>query len=496
MIEDRLRQITSVRSRITIGNLLLIALFILSVPIIFAEYNFLVNRLEQVTDVEIRADRLLLQASTRVAVSRTNLSRYIQGFTPDAQAALLETEQAIALLQEAAELPIDAEQQQTIGAIIVDLTEYDRLINEVVESRQTAEGQMAQLDAQALQLGSDVGVFIAQTIQESEVRVAATNEAILSEVQNQIVVLLVIYVVILSVSFFFARQIQQSITSPIAALQQGADQFRQGKWDTTIPVSGNDELSSLAATFNQMASDLAESRISLEQRVSQRSQSLEISAQVSHNLSSILDLDAFTIAVVEQLQDTFGYYYVQLYLATDTNDSLFLKSATGEAGQKMRIRGHRIEIGHGIVGKAAVSREVVVAPNVVDDPNWLSNPLLPETKSEAAIPIVSRDRVLGVLDIQHDLMDGISKEEISLLQSISDQIAIALENARLFDQIQRQAKREAFLNQVTQKIQMASSVDQVLQITAQELSKVLNADFTSVELSNPNTPANGHEKTT
>jgi GAF domain-containing protein len=100
------------------------------------------------------------------------------------------------------------------------------------------------------------------------------------------------------------------------------------------------------------------------------------------------------------------------------------------------------------------------------------------------------------MDIQDSRMDGIGVEEISLLNSIIDQIAIALENARLFNHIQRRARYEALLNQVTQKIQIASSVDQVLQITAQELGKALNADFASVELSKPKTPANGHEKST
>jgi GAF domain-containing protein len=207
-------------------------------------------------------------------------------------------------------------------------------------------------------------------------------------------------------------------------------------------------------------------------------------------------LDAFATAVVEQLQSTFGYYYVQLYLSNNTNDVLSLKSATGRAGQKMLIRGHHIEKGSGIVGKAAVSKEVVVAPDVTQDSEWLSNPLLPETKCEAAVPIISRDVVLGVLDIQHNILNGINEEEITLLQSISDQIAIALENARLFDQIQRQANYESLLNQVTQKIQTASSVDQVLQITAQELGRALNADYTSVQLGTIKSPANGHEKAT
>jgi sigma-B regulation protein RsbU (phosphoserine phosphatase) len=243
-----------------------------------------------------------------------------------------------------------------------------------------------------------------------------------------------------------------------------------------------------------MAADLAESQIFLERRVAQRTQSLETIADVSSNLSSILDKDAFSIAVVEQLRDTFDYYYVQLYLANDTNDIYTLKSATGLAGQRMLIRGHRLNKGQGLVGKAAASQEVVVAPDVTKNPNWLSNPLLPETKSEAAVPIISRKVVLGVLDIQHNIVNGITEEEVILLKSISDQVAIALENARLFEKIQEQAKHEAVLNRIAQKIQLASSIDQVLQITAQELGRVLNAEYTSVELGKQNGSAKGNVK--
>ncbi|MFZ0543890.1 MAG: GAF domain-containing protein, partial [Candidatus Promineifilaceae bacterium] len=334
-----------------------------------------------------------------------------------------------------------------------------------------------------------------QIIQQSSARVDEVNEAVFNEAQTRLIILIVAYIVLLILSIIMARFIRLSITRPIASLQLGTEQFQQGNWEVPVPISGNDELTALANTFNQMATDLSESRTLLEQRVAQRTRALETSAEISHNLSSILDQDAFSIAVVEQLQSTFGYYYVQLYLTAESNEGLRLKSATGQAGQRMLIRGHHLQRGEGIVGKAAATQEAVVVPDVTQSADWLNNPLLPETKSEAAIPVISRGALLGVLDIQHNVLDGIPSDEAVLLQSISDQIAIALENARLFEQIQRRASHEALLNQMTQKIQLASSVDQVLQITAQELGKALNADFTSIELGKkPERPANGHQK--
>jgi nitrate/nitrite-specific signal transduction histidine kinase len=495
MIENYLRQLTTVRSRITAGNLALVFLFLLTIPMIFLNRSYLIDRFQEVVEVEVRADHQLFHASAAVSDSRNNLSSYVQGFTADPLAALEDAGEAINLLEEAAALPLEASQRQTIDNVLVDLAEYERLLNEIEADRQAGQDQMAALEAQTLQLGSDLAVRIDQLIQQSADRVEAANQAVLEEARIRVTGLLVVYLLILVVSFFMARIIQRSITAPIATLQQGAEQFRQGNWEVTVPVSGNDELTSLATTFNQMATDLIESRFFLEHRVAQRTRSLEMSAQISHNLSTILEQEAFSIAVVEQVQSTFNYYYVQLYLTRSTSDSLFLKSGTGLAGQRMLIRGHSIEKGQGIVGKAATTREVVYAPDVTQSPDWLENPLLPETKSEAAVPIISRGLLLGVLDIQHNILNGIDSEELALLQSISDQIAIALENAKLFEQLQRQADHEALLNRVTQKIQLASSVDQVLQITAQELGKALRADFTSVRLGKElDRPTNGHEK--
>lgn len=494
MIENYLRRLTTVRFRTRVGSLILAIFFVLSISLIITNNSFFFNQLRELTEVEFHADRLLLQASAEIAASRSNLSRYIQGFTSNAEASLMDISEAAGFLEEIAGLPIDSGRRQEIEDLQAKLTEYEELIREIETSHQSGEGQVSQLEVEALQFGSDLGIQVDQMIQENEGRVEAADEAIIADAQTRLVVLLAAFALLLLLSIVLARFIQRSITQPIETLQEAAEQFRQGKWDTAVPVAGNDELTLLSSTFNQMATDLAESQIFLEQRVAQRTRSLETSAEVSHNLSSILDQDAFSIAVVEQLQTTFGYYYVQLYLANEANDAFFLKSATGVVGQKMLIRGHQLKKGKGIVGQAAASQDVVVAPDVFQNPNWLSNPLLPDTKSEAAFPIISQGTVLGVLDIQHNIIHGISDEEIVLLKSISDQIAIALENAKLFEQFQQQASREALLNQVTRKIQLASSVDQVLQIAAQELGKALNADYTSVKLGKQNSPSNGHEK--
>ena len=113
---------------------------------------------------------------------------------------------------------------------------------------------------------------------------------------------------------------------------------------------------------------------------------------------------------------------------------------------------------------------------------WLPNPLLPETLSEAAIPISSGSQVLGVLDVQHNQVNGLQEDDLSLLQSLAGQVAISWQNARSFEQSKAQAEVETMANLIGQKIQRASSLDEVLQTAAREVGLALGAARVSASL--------------
>jgi GAF domain-containing protein len=162
---------------------------------------------------------------------------------------------------------------------------------------------------------------------------------------------------------------------------------------------------------------------------------------------------------------------------------------TGEAGRIMLARGHRLPTGRGLVGRAASTGQVVLVPDTRQDPQWLPNPLLPETRSEAAVPITVGGQVIGVLDVQQNTAGGLTQADAELLQSIASQVGIALQNARVYEQTRRQAGRDALLNAIGQKLQGAVTVDQVLQIAAHELAQALSARRVTARLGL--TPANG-----
>jgi putative methionine-R-sulfoxide reductase with GAF domain len=220
----------------------------------------------------------------------------------------------------------------------------------------------------------------------------------------------------------------------------------------------------------------------LEAHVIARTRALALSSEVSRRLSTILDRHQLVNEVVSQLQQAFNYYHVHVYLLGDQGDELLLAGGTGDAGAAMRQRGHKLAMGQGLVGRAAVTRLPVLAPDVHQDRTWLPNPLLPQTKAEVAVPIMLGEELLGVLDVQHDMIGGLGAEDVDLLTTIANQVAVALQNARLYESAQQEVERQVLLNTIAQRIQSTTSVEQALQVAVRELGRALPGQAAAVRL--------------
>ncbi|HSG14914.1 MAG TPA: GAF domain-containing protein [Anaerolineae bacterium] len=279
-----------------------------------------------------------------------------------------------------------------------------------------------------------------------------------------------------------ALLLARRIIAPLAELTQAAKEIGKGNLEYRVDLAGQDEFATLGEVFNQMAGQLHNLIGSLERLVAERTHALTTSFRVSRRLSTILDRDQLVGEVVEQVRTAFDYYHTHIYLFNEDKTKLVMVGGTGTAGHTLLAAGHQLDSDQGLVGRAAESHQPVIVSDVARDPDWLPNPLLPNTRSEIAVPIVLGDEVLGVLDVQHDLRDGLTRSDAELLQSIANQVAIALRNAELYGDAQSAADREAVVNVINQRIQQAASLDGVLQTAAQEIGRALDARETTIQL--------------
>jgi GAF domain-containing protein len=167
---------------------------------------------------------------------------------------------------------------------------------------------------------------------------------------------------------------------------------------------------------------------------------------VSRAVASILDVDVLIQQVVDLIKERFGLYYVGLFLVDEGNEWAVLRAGTGEPGRNMLARGHRLKVGEGMIGWSVANAQARIALDVGEDAVRFDNPDLPETRSEGALPLRSRGRVLGALSVQSSQEAAFDQDTITVLQTMADQVAVALDNASLFAQSQAalEAERRAY----------------------------------------------------
>jgi GAF domain-containing protein/HAMP domain-containing protein len=258
---------------------------------------------------------------------------------------------------------------------------------------------------------------------------------IFRDLQVQSILLSTLMLLLGGVLSFFATR---SISDPLKELIETLQKIEQGDLKQRVPVTATDELATVATHFNRMIARLENLQASLEQQVKERTKQLAATVEVGKVASSILEIDQLLNKVANLITERFGYYYTAIYLIDPSEKWAELREATGQAGAILKQNRHRIELtGKSMVAGCIREKMPRVVQNTATEKLRADHPLLPYTRSEIALPLMVGDRVLGALNVHSTKADDFDLEIIETMQNVASQIAIALENARLFQEAQQ-----------------------------------------------------------
>ena len=275
-------------------------------------------------------------------------------------------------------------------------------------------------------------------------------------------------------------QASRRISRPLSHLTAVALEMAAGDLEQRADLRREDEIGALGNAFDAMAGQLQDLIGTLEERVAERTQALErravqlaTAAEVGRAAASILELDTLCREVVALVRDRFDYYYAGLFLLDQAGEHAVLQAGTGEAGQAMQARGHKLQVGGGsMVGTACAQREARIARNIPerkdgDQPGAglprFDNPLLPDTRSEVALPLIVGDRLLGALDVQSTRPFDLGEEETTILGLVADLVAVAVDNAKKLSQEATLLEATSPLYRASRRLATALTVDEIVQ---------------------------------
>ena len=275
------------------------------------------------------------------------------------------------------------------------------------------------------------GAVVKLTTQDWFLVFVQARSAFLAPVEEQTRNTIFFAVVITAVVVAAAIIVAQLLTRPIARLTVVAQQVATGDLRVQAPVETQDEIGQLAIAFNSMTNQLHHLLDSLESQVHERTAELALSMEVGRRAALIKELDQLLPTITEFIRESFDFYYVQVYLLDDLGQHLALRAGTGSVGQQLLETHHSVSIEEDlIVCWAATQGEAIVVSDTQEIEILPPNPLLPETQSELALPLIVEGRVIGVLDMQNNQVDTFTPNNLIVFEAMATQLAIAIDSAQ------------------------------------------------------------------
>jgi GAF domain-containing protein len=241
------------------------------------------------------------------------------------------------------------------------------------------------------------------------------------------------------------------------------------------------DLQFIVSVANQISGAVHNVRLINESK--QTALQFETAAVIARDISSSLDLDELLQKAVGLIRSRFDFYHAAVFLKDLPGESVVIREATGDAGLQMKRSGHKLSVGSkSVVGFVAGKGEPLIVNDSARDSTFYVNPLLPETRAEAAIPLRVGDRIVGVLDVQSKRPYSFAEENLRTLQILADQLAIAVVNTELFAETQEHLAQHRLLHHITTTAASGTTLEEALQSAVNGLQVTLGGDRVSILL--------------
>ena len=235
----------------------------------------------------------------------------------------------------------------------------------------------------------------------------------------------------------------QLITPSLNRLRHAAQAISNGDFDVPVPdATRGDEIGLLAAAFLNMRDQVRVLIGDLEDRIATRTRDIGATQDISRYAATQRDVQILMNRVVDLIVERFpNIYHAQIFLIDDAGANAVLRASTGEAGQQLLSRGHRLGVGSlSVIGQVVQQGRLIVARDTVASQVHRRNEFLQETRAELAVPLRIGDLVIGALDVQSRVRDAFDEDLVAVLQTMADQIAVAIQNARLYEESLRRVR--------------------------------------------------------
>ena len=277
------------------------------------------------------------------------------------------------------------------------------------------------------------------------------NEAYHNAIQG-VVTSFVLLAIMVTLAGLLGAYVARRLSVPLINLTNTASRISAGELELQAAAGGPREVGALAHAFNDMTARLHNLIDTLEVRVEMRTAQIQASADIGRIAASILDPDQLLAQTVSLIIDRFGFYYAAVFTLDDSGKWAVLREAQGpgDAAQVLKQAQHRLELdGNSMVAAALRHRRPRIALDVGEEAVRFANPLLPDTRSEVALPLIVGDEILGVLDVQSVQPGAFDETSTTTLQAMADQIAVAMNNAYQYRRERARAQQTTSLVEAT-----------------------------------------------